>query len=203
MTARAAAAFDFDGTLTRRDTLLPFLASIAGPRALAGALTADVPRLGLAAAGRGDRDATKARLLRRLLQGRPYDEVEAGGRRFGARIASSWISPELRERLAWHRSRAHEIVIVSASLEVYLLEVARVLPIDCVLSTRLEVDEQGRCTGRMLGANCRGPEKAARLTAHLGDGGRLLWAYGNSRGDDEMLALARHPVRVRRGRLRD
>jgi len=117
--------------------------------------------------------------------------------------ASSWISPELRERLAWHRSRAHEIVIVSASLEVYLLEVARVLPIDCVLSTRLEVDEQGRCTGRMLGANCRGPEKAARLTAHLGDGGRLLWAYGNSRGDDEMLALARHPVRVRRGRLRD
>ena len=60
----------------------------------------------------------------------------------------------------------------------------------------------GRCTGRLDGANCRGPEKATRLQTLLGDDPVELWAYGNSAGDDEMLALARHPVRVKRGRLR-
>ena len=34
MSGRRIAAFDFDGTLTRRDTLLPFLTRACGPRAV-------------------------------------------------------------------------------------------------------------------------------------------------------------------------
>jgi phosphoserine phosphatase len=44
--------------------------------------------------------------------------------------------------------------------------------------------------------------KAERLRAHLGDEGITLWAYGDSAGDREMLALADHAIRVRRGRPR-
>src|SRR5205823_895534 len=108
-----------------------------------------------------------------------------------------------RDRVAWHQREGHEIVIVSASLDVYLNEVARLLDVEHALCTSLERDEGGLCTGRMLGGNCRGPEKAKRLRAHLDDAldDVELWAYGNSGGDDEMLALAQHPVRVRRGRL--
>ena len=64
MTARTVAAFDVDGTLTRRDTLLPFLADLVGPGRLARALA-------VAAVGRPKRDAAKERLLIRLLRGRP------------------------------------------------------------------------------------------------------------------------------------
>jgi phosphatidylglycerophosphatase C len=70
------------------------------------------------------------------------------------------------------------------------------------LCTSLDIDERGHCTGRLLGANCRGPEKATRLQTLFGTEKVELWAYGNSRGDDEMLALADHAVRARRGRLR-
>ena len=109
----------------------------------------------------------------------------------------------MRARVAWHRREGHEIVIVSASLDVYLDPVAR--------RTR----RRARCCARASKStptvaapdassegNCRGPEKAKRLQAYLGDGETVLWAYGDSSGDPEMLAMADHPVRVRRGRLR-
>jgi phosphatidylglycerophosphatase C len=187
---RTFAAFDFDGTLTRSDTLVPFLATVAGRGAVLRALGAESARLALAAAGRGNRDAVKERVLTRVLAGRSYPEVEAAGRPFGAELARSSITTEGRDRIAWHLREGHEVVIVSASLDVYLDEVARTLGGD------------GRCTGTLRGANCRGVEKATRLRALFGDDDVELWAYGNSRGDDEMLALAQHPVRARRGRMR-
>jgi phosphatidylglycerophosphatase C len=199
---RTIAAFDFDGTMTRRDTLLPFLATIAGRRAVAAALAAEAPRLAYVAVGRSDRDEAKVRVLRRLLTGREHADVAAAGRTFGAQLVRTRISAEARDRVAWHRRAGHEIAIVSASLDVYLDEVAELLGVGHVLCTTLEVDDEGRCTGRLRGRNCRGGEKVARLQALL-DGDEVeLWAYGNSGGDEPMLALAQHPVRVRRGNIR-
>jgi phosphatidylglycerophosphatase C len=199
---RTFAAFDFDGTLTRRDTLVPFLATVAGRATVLRALSAESPRLALAAPGRGDRDVVKERVLSRVLAGRPYADVEAAGRAFGAELMRSEITTDGRDRIAWHLREGHEVVIVSASLDVYLGEVARALGVAHVLCTALVTDERGNCTGQLRGANCRGAEMATRLRALFGDDDVELWAYGNSHGDDEMLALAQHPVRVRRGRAR-
>ena len=196
------AAFDFDGTLTRRDTLIPFLVTVAGRAAVLRALVAESPRLTLAAAGRSNRDVVKERVLTRVLAGRSYAEVEAAGRAFGADLARSAITADARDRIGWHLREGHEVVIVSAALDVYMVEVARALGVTHLLCTGLVADDRGRCTGRLRGANCRGAEKATRLRTLFGDDEVELWAYGNSRGDDEMLALAQHPVRVRHGRVR-
>lgn len=189
---RTVAAFDFDGTLTRHDTVLPFLASVVGWPRVAGAVASEARSLAT------NRDRAKERVLGRLLAGFPEAPLRVAGRAFAERVR---IAPQMRARITWHRERGHDVVIVSASLDVYLHEVARELAVDDALCTRLEFDEHGRCTGRLVGGNCRGAEKVARLRAHLGDGGVVLYAYGDSRGDDEMLALADHPFRVRRGRL--
>ena len=69
-----------------------------------------------------------------------------------------------------------------------------------MLCTHLEADAAGRLTGRLDGPNCRGPEKERRLRAWLTDRGlekATLWAYGDSRGDRELLALADRPELVR------
>jgi len=194
---RRVAAFDFDGTLTRRDTLMPFLARVAGwPRTMvAGASVA--PELAAVALGRGNRDAAKERLLTRLLAGRPRADLASAGVGYARVLVERQLRPDMRDRVAWHQSHGHEIVIVSASLDVYLLPVQRAVGIDSVICTELEVDEHGICTGRMLGGNCRGDEKARRLRAYLGDAPVELWAYGNSTGDDAMLGMADHAVRVR------
>lgn len=192
------AAFDFDGTLIAGDSFLPFLVRAVGLRALGGAVVISGPAL-FRAFGRGSRDATKAAVLARLLQGYPHDRFILLGEEYGEQLARR-IRPAMVERLAWHREQGHRRVIVSASLEAYLAPVGRHLGFDAVLATGLEVNDEGLLTGRLLGANVRRAEKSARLEHWLGrelDGReRELWAYGDSVGDRELLAMADHPVRM-------
>ena len=187
------AAFDFDGTISRRDTFLPFLQRVCGAQRVFRALARSL------GSSRLDRDAWKDAVLVRLLAGRPVDEIEAAGREYARFLADDGrLRADALERVAEHQRRGHAVVVVSASPEVYLGPLGERLGTDAVLATRLEVGDDGLLTGRMLGPNCRGPEKVSRLDAWL-DGRRCgpLWAYGDSSGDRELLLRADVGVRVR------
>lgn len=195
------AAFDFDETLTRRDTVVPFLRRLAGDRGLVWGLLARSHRLAPAAMRR-QRDTLRELATHQVFRGRPIADVEAHAQQYGDQIYAVGLRPDTAGRLAWHREAGHRVVIVSASYEQYVHVVGRHLGVDAVLATRLELDGE-RCTGRLLGPNCRGPEKLARLRSWLTDQGLALddvtlWAYGDSDGDRELLAAAEHPHWVRR-----
>ena len=195
---RPVAAFDFDGTIARRDTLMPFLASVAGRVPFARAALGRAHRIAGVAAGRGDRDAEKEALVGRLLAGRAAADVAAAGTAYADRLwAGQRFRPEMLARLAWHRAEGHRIVIVSASLDSYLVPLAPRLGVDHVISCSLAAQD-GVLTGLLVGGNVRGPEKVHRLQSWLDGESVELWAYGDSSGDDELLALADHPTRVKR-----
>jgi phosphatidylglycerophosphatase C len=195
---QGVAAFDFDGTMIRGDSFMPFLVRAVGPGKFgqivirSSASTAQAYRL-------GRRDASKAVLVRRLLRGYPADRLDDLGRRYAVLLAQR-IRPQMAERVAWHQQRGHRLVIVSASLDVYLAPTGKALGFDQVLATELEVGSDGRLTGRLLGPNVRGVEKSARLrewlAQELAGVPYQLWAYGDSAGDRELLAMADHPTRV-------
>jgi phosphatidylglycerophosphatase C len=192
------AAFDFDGTLARRDTLVPFLRQVRGThRVLAAtALAAGRP-------GPRDRDTLKVAIVGRLLRGMPAGELAARGRRYAAGLPGL-LRPEMVDRVRWHQRAGHAVVIVSASLGAYLRPLAGTLGLDAALAVELVADAGGRLTGDVVGGlNTRGPEKEARLRAWVD--GRFgpatpfeLWAYGDSRGDEELLAAADHATWVGR-----
>lgn len=191
------AAFDFDGTISRRDSLLPFLVAVRGRAAVAGAIARLTPQLAAMAVGRGDRDATKERLVAALLTGHSARELHAAGRRHADNLARH-LRPATLERVAWHRNEGHRLVMISASPSVYLEPLAAELGFDALLATELEVGD-GRLTGRLAGTNVRGPEKVARLDLWLGDRRPTeMWAYGDSAGDRELLDRADHAFLVRR-----
>jgi HAD superfamily hydrolase (TIGR01490 family) len=195
---RPIAAFDFDGTITRNDTMYPFLRRVVGVPRLMLAAASDLPRLMLAAAGRGDRDAAKARLFARVLAGRDTQTIHDAADEHARAVLATQIRPTARERIDWHREAGHELVIVSASLDVYLTIIGPALGFDRVVCTELETLD-GRLTGAMRGGNCRGAAKVARLRAAVDDlDQRELWAYGDSSGDDELLAAAQHAFRMHR-----
>jgi phosphatidylglycerophosphatase C len=193
VTVAGVAAFDFDGTLVLGDSLPWFLSRVLGRARLARVLSTTAPAMAQAYRHSG-RDGAKVALLGRALAGLDASEVARAGEGFGAVLARRIRRP-MRERLAWHDDRGHTRILVSASLAVYLEPFGRLTGFDHVIATALEVDETGQLTGRLEGRNVRAQQKALRLAAVLPTPVEL-WAYGDSAGDREMLAMADHPVLV-------
>jgi phosphatidylglycerophosphatase C len=191
------AAFDVDGTLTRRDSIGPFLLRVAGLRLP----LAFARRPGALVTGLLHRDHDRLKeLVCSSLAGVDEGGVRAAGAAYGRELYEHRLRADTPARLRRHHELGHRVVLVSASLEPYLLPLGALLGVDAVLCTRLETDSEGRFTGRLDGRNCRGPEKARRLDAWLQETGlerAEIWAYGDSSGDDALLAMSDHPVRVR------
>ena len=194
MPSEAVAAFDFDGTLCRGDSLVPFLRRWCGDRALAVALGRTWRHLARLPRGGEFRDRAKEALLRELLPGRPAEPARALALAYAEQLDSR-LRIDVLARLRWHQAQGHEVVIVSASPALYLAPLGDRLGVDAVLATRL-VEADGVFTGALDGANCRGPEKERRLLAWLDGRSVDLYAYGDSTGDDELLAMADVRVRV-------
>ena len=196
------AAFDFDGTLSGRDNVVPFLRRVAGNAATAQAFAATAAHLSRQGRNHWTRDDAKGDLVRRLLAGREAAAVETSARGFAADVVGRHLRADAVELADGHRTQGHRLVIVSASFAVYLRPIADRLRFDAVLATELEVGLTGRLTGRLAGANVRGPVKARRLDAWLDTSfdGRpaFVWAYGDSSGDRELWARADRAVRLGR-----
>ena len=198
---RGVAAFDFDGTITRRDTLGPFLVEYRGRARVLRAGLPHLHRLGGAALGRYDRDLAKDRYLTSLLGGTGAPELERAGRAYAAQLLERQaFHPAVVERMAWHREQGHAVVVISASLAAYVEPVARELGADASFATQLEAVD-GVLTGRMDRGNVRAAAKVERLERWLDAEPAEVWAYGDSAGDDALLARADRPHRVRRGRI--
>ncbi len=203
---RTVAAFDFDGTISRHDTLLPFLAHLMGRRRTVrglAVLSTQVPR---AMAGGASRDVLKQNLLYHLLVGQDVEASRRAAESFADYLLAGRLRADTLERIRSHQAAGHELVMVSASPELYVAPIAQRLGFSGALATRLEVGSDGRLTGRLVGRNCRGPEKVRRLQEWLGDETAVVLAYGDSRGDREMLAFAgdggtwlKRPALIRRG----
>lgn len=187
------AAFDFDGTLTRRDTLLPFLRYLLGEARLMRLALKLSPTLLGYGFGWIDNGTAKERVFMQTLKGMAFKHLEAEGERFARLVVPGLTREAALRRLEWHKRQGHRCIAISASLELYVAPWAREAGFDDVIATRLEVLEDGRVTGKLAGKNCYGPEKVARLEALLGPLEKVaLHAYGDSRGDRELLSAARH-----------
>lgn len=202
MSDRHLAAFDFDGTLTHRDTLFGFLRAAFGDAALARGLVRCAPSVVQARLGRGPgdvhpRDVGKVRLLRSLAAGRDAAMVAEHGESY-ARSLPERFRPDVLGRLRWHHREGHDVVLVSAGLATYLDHLTDELDLAAVIACELAADDRGLLTGELARPNVRGPEKEVRLREWLA--GRepygTIWAYGNSSGDRELLAMADHATMV-------
>jgi phosphatidylglycerophosphatase C len=188
------AAFDFDGTLTRRDTLFPFLLYVAGPVKFSCKIVLLLVTLAGYALGLIRNDKAKIKVLTRFLVNMEMASLQQYAQQFAEQKLPSLLRSEAMQRLAWHRQQGHRCVVVSASLEIYLRPWASTAGFDDILGSRLETLADGRTTGNLLGENCFGAEKMRRLETLLGSrDGYTLYAYGDSRGDKELLSAADYP----------
>jgi HAD superfamily hydrolase (TIGR01490 family) len=186
------ALFDFDGTLTYRDSFQAFLFfTLPNWRIALGAAWLS-PHLLAYRAGQADNGKTKERVLRYFYQGWSVDYFEGLCHRFAREKLPGLVRPEALERLRWHQEQEHDVWLVSASLESYLWPWSRHQGVYCI-GTRL-LHERGCVTGRLATPNCWGPEKVRRVQELLSpERYDYIFAYGDSRGDRELLSLADYP----------
>ena len=182
-------AFDFDGTLTVRDSFTTFLRKRAGRRGWTIGLVKLAPATAAYARDR-DRGAIKAAAVATFLKGVTRTELEADAEAYAAKAWSKLMRPDaLHTWKAWGQKGAHR-VIVTASPALTVAPFANRLGAEGLLGTDLTFDPDERVTGAFESPNCRGEEKVRRLRAAYGPDVRLAAAYGDTSGDTEMLAIA-------------
>ena len=185
------AAFDFDGTLTRGDSLLPFLKHYSGIIKYSIGMLKMSPVLGCYAVGLMKNDIAKTKLLTHFLGGASIAEIEESGKVFAEQKLVKLENDKAMNRLRWHQNQGHQCVLVSASLVHYLEPWAQKAGFDHVIASSLKVDGHGKVSGDLDGGNCFGENKALRIREYLSNKQDVvIYAYGDSRGDKEMLELA-------------
>ena len=179
-------AFDFDGTLTTRDTLLEFIRYACGtPRFLLGFLLYS-PLLVLMKLKFYSNGKAKQKVFAHFFKGMAIDEFDTLCQDF-ANTHRHLLRPEIVNVLEQALSEGAEVLVVSASIDNW---VQPFFPKVKVLGTQIEIID-GHLTGRFLTPNCYGQEKERRILALYPDRSKYhLTAFGDSRGDREMLALA-------------
>ena len=192
------AAFDVDNTLTVRDCVVPFMKSVGGVSRLSKVLFSDLGTT-FQSIRRRDRDSLKMKFVEGIFAGKNSREVESLGIQFASKVADKWLRSDVATRMRWHQEQGHVVILVSASLGAYLHPLGDLLEVDAVLCTELE-EKDGLLTGKLVGQNCRGKEKASRVQKWCQDSGiaaeDLVYAYGDSSGDTELLELFSEPTWV-------
>ncbi len=206
MSAGTLAVFDLDGTITRHDTLLPYLTGflLRHPWRL--------PRLLLLVRPLArypferDRGVLKGALIHAVLGGLARAQLAAWSAAYVPRVLRAGLYREALDAIAQHRAHGDRLVLMSASTELYVPLIAQALGFDESVCTRLTWREDGRLEGYLATPNCRGEEKRRCLAALIArDGPGRVVAYGNAGSDLPHLRLASQgflvnaPARLLRG----
>ena len=183
------ALFDFDGTITTRETFPDFMRFAVTPRRLALGTLVLAPliagyRLGVVPGTR-----VRASIVDFGFRGVAQSAVEHAGEAFARDVLPSLLRPGALRRIDWHQARGDTVVVVSGGFDVYLSHWCRQHGLALICSSLESVD--GVLTGRYRDAQCVGAEKCRRVReAYDVDGFPVVYAYGDTPEDDDMLAMA-------------
>lgn len=183
------ALFDFDGTITTRETFVDFInLAIPSKRLLFGKILLTPLVIGYKLG------LVSVHTIRWAVAGVGFcGMAEADAQEAGAKFSSEFLPGVIREhaieKLQWHKAQGDTIVVVSGGFDLYLKHWCQQHEVELICSG-LEI-KNGKLTGRYLGAQCVGKEKVRRIHEHY-DIKRfaVVYAYGDTREDLDMLSIA-------------
>jgi len=182
------AFFDFDGTITARDTLLEFIRHSKGtPRFYFGFLLTS-PWLVAYKIKLISNQLAKERVLRHFFRNMPFDEFDNECQAFARDVLPGLIRPKALHEITKLKAAGASVVIVSASPDNWIRPWTTTIEAD-LLATRLQTVNQ-LITGRIFEKNCHGEEKVRRIKeAYTLEEYRDIYTYGDTGGDRPMLKL--------------
>jgi len=186
---KGIAFFDFDGTITTKDSLLEFIRFTKGDLKYFFGFLFHLHYMLAFLMKLKSNQKFKEIMLEYFYKGTSAKEFETMCINFADKILPRIIRPGAMEEIKKLKESGSLVVIVSASPEEYLRRWCDKMGIQ-VIGSRLEV-KNGLITGKIVGKNCHGPEKVRRiLELHKMEDYEVIYAYGDTSGDLPMLQLA-------------
>lgn len=184
------AIFDFDGTITRRDSFLPFLFFCFGYGKVFFIAVTSIPILLMYRLGLVSNSKAKEIVFGKFFRGMGEDDFNRLSRSYSLKRISPVIRIKALEKIIRHGDRGDRVMIISASMENWIRPWADAHGIGHVIATRVEIKD-GRLTGRFSSPNCHGKEKVRRLVETMGSLDHYhICSYGDSKGDQALLDLS-------------
>lgn len=183
------AFFDFDGTLTKEDSMFSIVRFIHGNVGFYWGMIQLSPFLIAFKLGLMGRKQIKELYLKHFFGGMTAEEFDSHCHTFSESIIPKILLKEGLAKIQWHRKENFELVLVSASAQNWLINWCNKQQIQCI-ATKLEIKD-GKITGKLEGENCHGKEKVRRIK-EIYDLSTYseIYAYGDTSGDKPMLALS-------------
>lgn len=184
---KSLAIFDFDNTITTKDTLIDFLRFYAGDFNLILGLLKCSPIILLYKLRVIPNKKAKEHLLEHFLKNVTEEELIKAGKQYSANRLSKILNPDALSRIDFHIQKKDVLVVISASPQYWYRDWCMEKGFIQIISTRLEI-HNGKITGKIRDENCFGDEKLRRLKNEIQlEGYDYIYAYGDSNGDLELL----------------
>ena len=186
---RTIAFFDFDGTITTKDSMLELAKFSRGAAGYYAGMVAISPYLIAMKIGLLSNDKAKEKLLSHFFGDMSLNDFNTLCRRFCNECLPSLIRPAALKKIKEYQAANIEVVIVSASAENWISDWCNDNGIKYI-ATKLKVVD-GKITGKLDGINCNGIEKVNRIKLLYDPANySTIYCYGDSSGDQPMLQLA-------------
>lgn len=186
---KTLALFDFDGTITTKDTFMDFLVFSFGRKKVYKTAFQLLPSVLLYFFKQYSGKKLKEEFLIRLIKGWTEEKFDSEAEKYTRERLPAILKKSAIDTIRLHKERGDEIALVSASIDRWLKFFSKDNEMK-LIATKLEI-ENGVFTGKIAGENCRGAEKVKRiLEIYDLDGFEHIYAYGDTSGDKEMLLLA-------------
>jgi len=186
------ALFDFDGTITRKDSFLDFLRFSFPLFSLVKAYLALIFWLLGYKLGFVSNNKAKEIVFSWFFKGCKAKKFKEMGERFALQKLPDLVKKSAEIKINEHLTNGDKVVVVTASIEQYIKPWTDKLGID-IIATKPEI-KNNLLTGGFKGENCYGKQKVIRIKEMLDiEQYDVIFAYGDSAGDKEMLSIAHHP----------
>lgn len=183
------ALIDFDGTITTDDSLIKFIRYVVGDLKTLWGMILLSPMLITYKLKFIPNYKAKQIMLSYFFKGMDEKQFQKAAKEYSLKHIDTILRPQAIKKIAWHKEQGHTVVVVSASIECWLKPWCDKNNLN-LIATKIEIKD-GLVTGKLLTKNCYGIEKANRVKEvyNLSDYD-YIYAYGDSRGDKELLELA-------------
>ena len=183
------ACFDFDGTITTKDSLPDFIKYAVGKPVYYLKLFFLSPLLICYMLKIIPNYIAKQMFLSYFFKGWVADNFLKIAEQYSDKQIDKITRPMAIKRIKFHQQQGHTVVIVSASIEYWLRKWCKNQSVD-LIATRLEI-HKGKITGKFASDNCYGMEKVNRIKEKYDlSKYSTIYAYGDSSGDKEMIKIA-------------